>query len=237
MKNIVEKLKEYLDFKGVSVSVAEKEIGVANGTLSKPFKANTTIKTDTLEKFLNVYTDINPFWVLDGSKAMIKSDVESIKENVQVYNTKKRRTKDAIIDMQEVPFYNLEATAGLQALFNSGNPQKVLDTIKIPNLPKCDGALTVTGDSMYPLLKSGDIVLYKQTSVESIFYGEMYLISVKIDEWEEYVTVKYVQKSDKGDGFVKLVSQNQHHQPKDIDIKNIQAIAMVKASVRFNTMF
>ncbi|KQT17689.1 peptidase S24 [Chryseobacterium sp. Leaf404] len=230
-------MKEYLDFKGVSVSVAEKEIGVANGTLSKPFKANTTIKTDTLEKFLNVYTDINPFWVLDGSKAMIKSDVESIKENVQVYNTKKRRTKDAIIDMQEVPFYNLEATAGLQALFNSGNPQKVLDTIKIPNLPKCDGALTVTGDSMYPLLKSGDIVLYKQTSVESIFYGEMYLISVKIDEWEEYVTVKYVQKSDKGDGFVKLVSQNQHHQPKDIDIKNIQAIAMVKASVRFNTMF
>lgn len=237
MKNIVEKLKEYLDFKGISVSAAEKEIGVANGTLSKPFKANTTIKTDTLEKFLNIYTDINPFWVLDDSKAMIKSDVESIKENVQVYNTKKRRTKDAILDMQEVPFYNLEATAGLQALFNSGQPQKVLDTIKIPNLPKCDGALTVTGDSMYPLLKSGDIVLYKQTSVDSIFYGEMYLISVKIDEWEEYVTVKYVQKSDKGDDFVKLVSQNQHHQPKDIDIKNIQAIAMVKASVRFNTMF
>ncbi|MCW3168944.1 S24 family peptidase [Chryseobacterium sp. 09-1422] len=226
-----------MEFKGVTVSVAEKEIGVANGTLSKPFKANTTIKTDTLEKFLNIYTDINPFWVLDSSNAMIKSDVESIKDSVQVYNTKGRKTKDAVMSMQEVPFYNLEATAGLQELFNSGKPQKVLDTIKIPNLPKCDGALTVTGDSMYPLLKSGDIVLYKQTSVDSIFYGEMYLVSVKIDDWEEYVTVKYVQKSDKGEDFVKLVSQNQHHQSKDIKVKNIQAIAMVKASVRFNTMF
>ncbi len=112
-----------------------------------------------------------------------------------------------------------------------------MQTIKIPNLPKCDGAITVTGDSMYPLLKSGDIVLYQETGVNNIYYGEMYLLSVKVDHWEEYITVKYVQKSEKGENYVKLVSQNQHHQPKDIEISQIRAIAMVKASVRFNTMF
>jgi phage repressor protein C with HTH and peptisase S24 domain len=233
MKNIVEKLKEYLEYKNIAVSVAEKEIGASNASLSKPFKANTTIKTDTLEKFLRRYNDINPMWILNNSNTMLKSDV--ISEPLQVYRRKK--SKDAIVSMQEVPFYDLEATAGLQELFDSGKPHQVLETIKIPNLPKCDGALTVTGDSMYPLLKSGDIVLYKQTSVDSIFYGEMYLLSVKIDHWEEYVTVKYVQKSEKGDDFVKLVSQNQHHQSKDININHISAIAMVKASVRFNTMF
>ncbi|HAO05562.1 MAG TPA: peptidase S24, partial [Chryseobacterium sp.] len=36
---------------------------------------------------------------------------------------------------------------------------------------------------------------------------------------------------------VKLVSQNPYHQPKDFKIKDITAIALVKASVRFNTMF
>lgn len=236
MKNIVEKLKEYLEFKGVTVSAAEKEIGVANGTLSKPFKANTTIKTDTLEKFLNIYSDINPVWVLDGSNTMLKSEVGTIKETLQVHKSGRRKTKDAIIGIQEVPFYDMEATAGLQELFDSGKPQNVLDTIKIPNLPKCDGALTVTGDSMYPLLKSGDIVLYKQTSVEGIFFGEMYLLSVKLDDWEEYVTVKYVQKGDKGDEYVKLVSQNQHHQPREIPVKSIKALAIIKASIRFNTM-
>ena len=40
----------------------------------------------------------------------------------------------------------------------------MLDYISIPRLPKCDGAVYVTGDSMYPLLKSGDIVLYKEVS-------------------------------------------------------------------------
>lgn len=128
-----------------------------------------------------------------------------------------RKTMDSIHEIQEVPLYDLEATAGLQELFSGGKSAvQILDTIKIPHLPKCDGAISITGDSMYPLLKSGDMVLYKEIPLDSIFYGEMYLLSYKIDDWEEYVTVKYVQKSDLGDEYLKLVSQNQHHQPKDV---------------------
>ena len=44
---------------------------------------------------------------------------------------------------------------------------------------KCDGAIHIVGDSMYPLLKAGDIVFYKEMSIDLqyIFYGEMYLLS------------------------------------------------------------
>jgi phage repressor protein C with HTH and peptisase S24 domain len=147
-----------------------------------------------------------------------------------------RKTMDSLHATQEIPLYDLEAVAGLRELFNSGKPQRILDTIKIPNLPKCDGAISVTGDSMYPLLKSGDIILYKETEFENIFFGEMYLLSVKLNDWEEYITVKYVQKSENGHDFVKLVSQNSHHQPKDIHISKISALALIKASIRINTM-
>ena len=148
-----------------------------------------------------------------------------------------RKTMDSIHEIQEVPLYDLEATAGLQELFSGGKSAvQILDTIKIPHLPKCDGAISITGDSMYPLLKSGDMVLYKEIPLDSIFYGEMYLLSYKIDDWEEYVTVKYVQKSDLGDEYLKLVSQNQHHQPKDVLKAHITAIAIIKASIRINTM-
>lgn len=89
---------------------------------------------------------------------------------------------------------------------------------------------------MYPLLKSGDIVLYKEMPLDSIFYGEMYLLSYRVDEWEEYITVKYVQKSELGGEYLKLVSQNQHLQPKDVLARDISAIALIKASIRINTM-
>ena len=99
------------------------------------------------------------------------------------------------------------------------------------------GDLCIVGDSMYPLLKSGDIVLYKQlhrTSATPAWRGDMYLSSIDIDG-EEYVTVKYVQKSDR-EGYVKLVSQNVHHADKDVEISRIRAIALVKASIRMNSI-
>lgn len=148
-----------------------------------------------------------------------------------------RKTKDAIYSIQEIPLYDLEAAAGLKELFSGGkSATQILDTIRIPHLPKCDGAISITGDSMYPLLKSGDMVLYKEIPLDSIFYGEMYLLAYQIDEWEEYITVKYVQKSELGDDYLKLVSQNQHHQPRDVKKAQITAIAIIKASIRINTM-
>lgn len=206
------------------------KIGIDNSQLSKIEQGKLM---PTLGQLLEISSIFNKSMDWLTGRDSIKED--SINESLKVYNAKK--TKDAIVEIQEVPFYDLEATAGLQELFDSGKPHKVLDTIKIPNLPRCDGAISVTGDSMYPLLKSGDIILYKETSVDNIFYGEMYLVSVKQGDWEEYITVKFVQKSEKGDDFVKLVSQNQHHQPKDIKIGHISAIAMIKASIRYNTMF
>lgn len=73
MGNIVERLRLYLTFKDVSVSVAEQKIGISNASLSKPFNNNTTIKTDTLEKFLNIFDDISSEWLLTGKGNMLKS--------------------------------------------------------------------------------------------------------------------------------------------------------------------
>ena len=145
------------------------------------------------------------------------------------------RGAEMAMPLQSVPLYSMEATAGLVPLFEQQSAHTPINYIHIPNLPKCDGAVYVAGDSMYPLLKSGDIVLYKQLhDLEDIFWGDMYLLSIDMDG-EEYITVKYVQRSER-DGYVRLVSQNPHHADKDIDMKRIRAIALVKASIRMNSM-
>lgn len=222
-----ERVREYLDYKGITKYKFCNDLGFSNKFLDN----SSNMGTDKACKILHHYPEINSEWLLTGNGPMIKEENTS----VMIINND-RKTVDSIHMSQEIPLYDLEAVAGLRELFNSGEPQRVLDTIKIPNLPKCDGAISVTGDSMYPLLKSGDIVLYKETEFENIFFGEMYLLSVKLNDWEEYITVKYVQKSDQGTEYVKLVSQNSHHQPKDIHISKISALALIKASIRINTM-
>ena len=135
--------------------------------------------------------------------------------------------------------YDVQASASVVALFRDKNSEKPIDHITIPNLPKCDGAIYVSGDSMYPLLKSGDIIMYKKVAnaIENMFWGEMYLVSLINDDGDEFVMVKWLHKSEKGDEYVKLVSENRHHQPKDFHIKNIKGLALIKASVRVNSMY
>ena len=146
-----------------------------------------------------------------------------------------RLRTDNSLPLQSVPLYSIEGTAGLVPLFTDQAQAKPVNFIHIPNLPKCDGAIYIVGDSMYPLLKSGDIVLYKQLgNIDDIFWGDMYLLSIDIDG-EEYVTVKYIQKSDR-EGYVKLVSQNPHHADKEVALSRIRAIALVKASIRMNSI-
>ncbi len=170
--------------------------------------------------------NVNPDWLETGVGNMFNAEPD--------FTSFKLRS-DNNLPMQSVPLYSIEGTAGLVPLFTDQASNKPINYIHIPNLPKCDGAIYIVGDSMYPLLKSGDIVLYKQLQdINNIFWGDMYLLSIDIDG-EEYITVKYIQKSEH-QGFVKLVSQNPHHADKEIEVERIRAIALVKASIRMNSI-
>lgn len=169
--------------------------------------------------------NINPDWIDYG-----KGDMFSVTPDLRQYLLRTDRT----LPLQSVPLYSIEGTAGLVPLF-TGQEVKPANYIHIPNLPKCDGAIHIVGDSMYPILKSGDVIMYKQLSdINDIFWGDMYLLSIDIDG-EEYVTVKYIHKSDRID-YIKLVSENPHHADKEVEMSRIRAIALVKASISMHSM-
>ncbi|WP_179857681.1 helix-turn-helix transcriptional regulator [Porphyromonas gulae] len=219
---------------GVSEYRFYRETGIARGILSQ----NNGISEDNLMRFLAAYPQVSASWLLTGEGNMLKGDAAKVADSAAKYGVSVIHTPkytEAIRDQQVVYLYDIEATAGLRAIMDNKS-QNIIDTIRIPNLPKCDGAIHVVGDSMYPILKSGDIVLYKEvTNMADIFWGEMYLLSIAVDD-EEYITVKYLQRSDEGKDYVRLVSHNQHHSPKDIPTSSITALAIVKASVRLNTI-
>ena len=142
---------------------------------------------------------------------------------------------DRKLESQDIPLYDLSATAGLMAIFND-NHIRPDDYLRIPNLPPVDGAIYVRGESMTPLLKSGDIIIFKRLalSLDSILWGQIYLLSFTAGG-DFFTVVKYIQKSDSPD-CIRLVSHNDRFQPKDIPLSSIQALAIVKASITFHTM-
>lgn len=230
---VSERVGTYIEKKGISYYAFENSLGVSRGSISKAVKEGKSIGSNVLENILCTYKDINPTWLLTGHGDMfVANETLLLNKSIEAFRLK----TDVSYDNQQIPLYNIEAVAGLVPLFQNSEQQEPIDHISIPHLPKCDGAVYVTGDSMYPLLKSGDIVLYKKVHdiKNEIFWGEMYLLSIDV-AGEEYIAVKYIQKSEQV-GFVKLVSQNKHHQDKDVAMDKIRALALVKASIRINSM-
>lgn len=71
MSNTVKRIKEYIDYKGISIRKFEESIGFSNGAFASQYKKNKTIGVDKVEKILQVYLDINPVWLLTGQDSMI----------------------------------------------------------------------------------------------------------------------------------------------------------------------
>ena len=206
-------------------------LGISKSTLSNWYKRNS-IDYDLLFSKCE-HIDMN--WLLTGEGFRLRDNEVKITTKPV---TSFRKTKDTIHELQRIPVYNLEATMGLVPTF-TGEPsddEKIIDYISLGMLPTCDGAISATGDSMYPLLKAGDLVAYKSIPVErnNIFFGEMYLLAIRIDETTTMKTIKFVHPSELGNEFIKIVSHNQHHTPKDISLNQIVAMGLVRASIRIH---
>ena len=162
--------------------------------------------------------DVDLNWLLVGKGTprhqakFCESDLAS-GEVQMIHNPK---TVEALDD-RSVALYDITAAANLKTLLTNKR-QYMVGKIQIPSIPLCDGAVYISGDSMYPILKSGDIVGFKEiNSFSNLIYGEMYLVSFTIE-------------------CLKLVSYNAHHDPMDIPFSTINAMAIVKFSIRRHMM-
>lgn len=234
------RILEYIDSKGITKYKFYKDVGLSNGYLDK----DGNVGSDICEKISYQYEDLDLTWLITGKGSMLKS--QSNKSNIEdnketptdrIMSIYKLKTDYFNTEKQLIPLYEISGAAGLVTLFDNQHVQQIpLDFISIPNAPKCDGAVFVRGDSMYPVLKAGDIVCYKHIEkLDDIYWGEMYLLDIDV-AGDQYLTFKYVQKSDNGDEYIRLVSQNSHHSPKDVRKDDIRAIALVKVSIRYNTL-
>lgn len=228
MDTILNRIEKIIINEGIKVTVLERIIGASKGVLSRAINNGTDIQSKWIQSIVENFPQYSAEWLLTGNGPMLKE------ESPAVQMLSHPKVPEKIIDQQAINLYDVEAAANLKTLFVNKD-QNILGQISIPDIPRCDGAIYVRGDSMYPILKSGDIIAYKEIhNFDNVIYGEMYLISFDI-EGDDFLTVKYINSSEK-DGYVKLVSYNPHHDPIDIPVSSINALALVKFSIRKNTI-
>ena len=73
MKKIIDRLHEFIVYKGISLNAFDKSIGASNGYIGKQIKNSASIGGDLIEKISCIYVDLSVEWLITGKGGMFKN--------------------------------------------------------------------------------------------------------------------------------------------------------------------
>ncbi len=207
---IKERFDSFIRYKGLSRRKFQNAIGVSNSYIQNISKG---ISNDVLNRISIQYPELNTNWLLTGIGEMLQSaerNEKSISVPQTAVSTKQR--KGALI-------YDIDATCGLSGRDIEFTDEKVIGSIDAPEINPDSKIIFATGDSMLPLIASGDrVVIRKIESWDYFNYGQVYLIITN-----EYRLIKRVRRHPKdSDNLILLRSENPDYD--DIDLPKREII-------------
>ena len=94
MNTITDRLQSFMDYKGLNPNKITVEAGLSVGLISKSIKNKTGLYSETIEKILSAYNDLNPAWLLTGKGEMILNEELKHSENTVLDYENSRMLRD-----------------------------------------------------------------------------------------------------------------------------------------------
>lgn len=205
-----ERMEAFISYKNLTNKGFEEKCGLGNGFVSKIGK---NIRESKLELISKTFPDLNIEWIETGKGSMLLNALENEKE-AHINN---RTSFHAI---KYYPAVN-GSMGGVEFL---DNPNESSVDIVIPGFSDCKFAVNAYGDSMYPIIKSGQIVVMMEWKESFIDWGRIYFVVTK----NGYRAIKYLKPSEK-EGYIKCESENATGNPAfDVEINDIHRLFLVK---------
>jgi len=227
---IRERIKQYIENKGISKYKFYQKIEVANGFLDK----EGNIGSDKCEKIIYQYPDINIEWLITGKGSMFKNN-SNMPPHCILEN------KDACSHAMMNPPLEPAALIPLvkmNAINHFGEPnffldeQCIKDYYVVPKFSelklKIDFLIEITDTSMYPQYNSGNIVACSVIrDSQFIQWNKVYIIATT----KQGILIKRLKK-DTDSRKVIAISDNKRYAPFEIPFTEITGIALVVGMIR-----
>ena len=219
-----DRIMQFMNSRRITKADLRAKTGIKRGFLDKD-KMQAAVSDHFLQKIVLAYPEVNLEWLITGNGYMLKDLSNNGFEATYSNNSHLQRT---------VPLFSLsDITDSTHPMYDS---DKRPETITIPHMPLCDAAVYIHGNSMYPIVNTGDIACFKYIQdMNDIFWGEMYILEIFREEGN-YITFKYLQHSELGNEYISLHSHNPDYPPQDILKEKIIKLGLIKVCVRYNTL-
>ena len=209
-----EVLEYVLSNEGISYSDLAKLMGIPRAQPLYDIRDGKikNISENYANKILAVFPKYNKGWLMSGEGEILKEAAQPI----QV-------PKASHDEVHRVIYYpNVDGSMG--GVFFTDNPDEARQDIIIPGFSDCQYAINAYGDSMSPLIKSGQIVLLSEWHERFIEWGKIYLVITA----SGYRTIKRLFPG-KDEAHITCKSENAAESPAfEIDASDVVKVYLVK---------
>ena len=174
MEHIANELRSYFSERGITQQSIANELHVSKAYINALFTGRTSIGKSTARKLSELY-GISESWLLTGEGAIAKYDGNGI------------------------PEYDVDFSCGNAVMYTDSTA--IVGTLSMSEYANATAIVRATGNSMHPLISSGDKVIIKEVEnwAENIIFGQIYGIETDGD----IRTIKRVRRSSE-DGIIIL---------------------------------
>ena len=208
-ESVKDRLLQFLKATGIKKGTFEKRCGFSNGYMNQ---LRHEPSREKIEIIISKYPELNFKWLMTGEGKMMVELAPDLSKGtarvIEVYNKSGKAKKEEPEKEKKaehgVPFFNVDFELGFDLLVN--------DQTTVPEYfnnfapyNRCTAWCTVSGNSMYPTIASGDLVAL--TRIEDFRYlisGEVYAFVTA----NGLRTIKRVK--DNGDTFT-LIPDNKEY--------------------------
>ena len=226
-EGVIERIKYIIREMGLTRGEFANRIDVDSSNLSKYLNGKLTIN-DSLINRIVINLGLSKEWLTTGNDlpyAKVKNAVSTISFDGKIGNS-----NTVSFSNKGTPVYDIDVTAGAMPRARMFANENIVGYVNLPSIPPGCRIVGVSGDSMQPVIRSGDLLAVRElTNIQQIFWGQIYVVVL-----DDYCMVKYVRRHSDPD-MVILRSENPNYDDMEIRRTDIRDLMFVQHIVHVDT--
>lgn len=230
---------EVIDIKKMreEVNLSQGELsqltGIPQGRIAKWETRGSTPKVDDYNKVLEAIKqkkEVVSTFLLNENQVVEELPTKTYTQRRLLKKMGDNNLNNPLLKKEGIPIYDIPIDASFLERYRDDGPDyEPIGFLNIPKLRNCDFGALISGNSMYPLMKSGSIAACRIiTNMDYFDEGEMYFVSTS----NGFETVKYVQSGEKPDEL-KLIPHNEKIKATTIKKEMVLRMCIVEAWINF----
>lgn len=222
----------------MSIRSFESQAGITQGVLSNAIKKNSDISSINLSKIIDTYSEFDAHWLLTGEGDMMRAPEVPTEQTSPVNNSHECESKELELpSTDEFEYVNNDNEGKIPIVhelsFATIDPDEP-STIKadeyyyIKEFRNADFMMRVTGDSMYPRYKPGDLIACRNIRYTNFYqWGKVYALLT----CHQGIIIGRVYEHHQYKIFIRVKSDNPSYPEWEIPIDEVARAAIIIGSI------